>query len=373
MKTKLILLLSILLFNIGISYSQTAVIRDSVTARIDRYIPSGQWKFITAAKLNLALKNLNVSGLNKTTDKDATSGYVGLTTFKLNLKNSANTFTSYMYNTNSASRSYRFPNVSMTVADSATVGTLSSSVTTGLGAKVDTVAQITAETKTKITYNKRGLVTAGTDATTADIAVSSNKFYINNADTTLLNSGKILTVDGSAAKPAVGVGADSIGLYQISASQLGVTVDGLVGGWNTTGLFTGYITEQITGSGITFSKSTIQKRTSTAFTANATLTAAEIAKGLITITSGTDTLTLPTATNLGTQLGAETGTTFDFVVQNSASGGTALLVVNTGITKRSAIGAGGEDLTVPNSATTGTSGFRITFLSDTVAIISRLY
>jgi len=36
---------------------------------------------------------------------------------------------------------------------------------------------ITAATKTKITYDEKGLVTAGADATTTDIAEGSNLYY----------------------------------------------------------------------------------------------------------------------------------------------------------------------------------------------------
>jgi hypothetical protein len=43
-------------------------------------------------------------------------------------------------------------------------------------------ANITAATKTKITYDVKGLVTAGADATTADIADSTNKRYVTDAD-----------------------------------------------------------------------------------------------------------------------------------------------------------------------------------------------
>lgn len=43
---------------------------------------------------------------------------------------------------------------------------------------------ITGATKTKITYDANGLVTAGADATTADIADSSNKRYVTDADLT---------------------------------------------------------------------------------------------------------------------------------------------------------------------------------------------
>ena len=63
---------------------------------------------------------------------------------------------------------------------------------------------IAAATKTKITYDSKGLVTAGADATTADIAASSNKNYVTDAEKTVLgntsgtNTGDQTTVSGNA-------------------------------------------------------------------------------------------------------------------------------------------------------------------------------
>lgn len=48
--------------------------------------------------------------------KDTTDGIAGLTALKINFKNVANTFTSFFTNTNTAARTYTFPNKDMTVA-----------------------------------------------------------------------------------------------------------------------------------------------------------------------------------------------------------------------------------------------------------------
>lgn len=47
---------------------------------------------------------------------------------------------------------------------------------------------ITGATKTKITYDSKGLVTAGADATTADIADSTDKRYVTDAQLTVLGN-----------------------------------------------------------------------------------------------------------------------------------------------------------------------------------------
>lgn len=52
-----------------------------------------------------------------TANKDATGGYSGLTLFKINFKNAANTFTSFFTNSNTAARTYTFPDRTGTIAD----------------------------------------------------------------------------------------------------------------------------------------------------------------------------------------------------------------------------------------------------------------
>lgn len=54
--------------------------------------------------------------------------------------------------------------------------------------KVDGNAAITAATKTKITYDAKGLVTAGADATTADIADSTDKRYCTDAQKVVITN-----------------------------------------------------------------------------------------------------------------------------------------------------------------------------------------
>ena len=70
-----------------------------------------------------------------------------------------------------------------------------------LANKVDKNTAITGATKTKVTYDAKGLVTSGTDATTADIADSLDKRYVTEAEKV-----DIAKIDGIEA--------------QISANQL---------------------------------------------------------------------------------------------------------------------------------------------------------
>jgi hypothetical protein len=65
---------------------------------------------------------------------------------------------------------------------------ISSATQTALDAKVTGNAAITGATKTKVTYDSKGLVTAGADATTADIADSTNKRYVTDANLTVIQN-----------------------------------------------------------------------------------------------------------------------------------------------------------------------------------------
>lgn len=67
-------------------------------------------------------------------------------------------------------------------------GTASLPTVPDLVNKVDKNTAITGATKTKITYDNKGLVTAGADATTADIADSTNKRYVTDAQQTVIGN-----------------------------------------------------------------------------------------------------------------------------------------------------------------------------------------
>jgi hypothetical protein len=63
-----------------------------------------------------------------------------------------------------------------------------SGIATGANVGVVPNAPITGATKTKITYDSKGLVTAGADATTADIADSINKRYVTDANLVVIGN-----------------------------------------------------------------------------------------------------------------------------------------------------------------------------------------
>ena len=69
-------------------------------------------------------------------------------------------------------------------------GTLSdqTDLQSALDGKVDENTAITGDTKTKITYDAKGLVTGGADATTADIADSTDKRYVTDSQLTVIGN-----------------------------------------------------------------------------------------------------------------------------------------------------------------------------------------
>lgn len=120
----------------------------------------------------------------------------------------------------------------------------------------------------------------------------------------------------------------------------------------------------------------ITGNSTTAINATATATAAQVATGYITSTSAAAvTITLPTGTLLGAQLGAVQGTVLDLFIDNTAGANTVTIAVAVnGILSAAAAagaGAGAGLLTVP-SGVTGVGCFRLIFSSPTAYVFSRV-
>ena len=111
-----------------------------------------------------------------------------------------------------------------------------------------------------------------------------------------------------------------------------------------------------------------------AINATATATAAQVATGYITSTSAAaTTITLPTGTLLGTQLGAVQGTSLDLYIDNTAGADVVTIAVATnGILSSAAADTAGSfgDLTVA-AGVTGLARFTIMFSSPTAYVFTR--
>lgn len=115
-------------------------------------------------------------------------------------------------------------------------------------------------------------------------------------------------------------------------------------------------------------------RTASAINATATATAAQVATGYITSTSGAaTTITLPTGTLLGAAIGAKAGTLFTLIVDNTAGANTVTMAVATnGILSDAAAttAASFGQLTVA-SGVTGLAVFTLMFSSATAYAFTR--
>lgn len=134
------------------------------------------------------------------------------------------------------------PGAAGAVAWGAITGTLASQtdLNTALGTKVTGNTAITGATKTKITYDSKGLVTVGADATTADISASTNKNYVTDAQQTVItntsgtNTGNQTlanTSDSSSHTATLSATGGSIKLVEgsnITLTTTGTTADGII-------------------------------------------------------------------------------------------------------------------------------------------------
>lgn len=143
----------------------------------------------------------------------------------------------------------------------------------------------------------------------------------------------------------------------------GITIPGVI---NQTGL---------TGMNA-FNVALLEGHIASPINSTATATAAQVATGYITSTSAAGTtITLPTGTLLGAQLGAVAGDVLDLVVDNTAGASTVTIAVATnGVLSAAAVAgatAGAGLLTVP-SGVTGIGVFRLMFSSSTAYAFSRI-
>ena len=176
-----------------------------------------------------ALSIAKTSGLQTTLDakevtanKDATGGYAGLTLFKINFKNAANTFTSFFTNANTAARTYTFQDRDGTIADNtdlALKANLASPTFTGTvtiptpftlgavsvlptGTELNFVDGVTSAIQTQLDAKGAGTVTSVTSANTdATVATTTTTPVITIVSAPKLTTARTIngvSFDGSA-------------------------------------------------------------------------------------------------------------------------------------------------------------------------------
>lgn len=127
----------------------------------------------------------------------------------------------------------------------------------------------------------------------------------------------------------------------------------------------------VRGDGMVTGRTFVATGTATAINSTATVTAAQLNGGVLTSTSAAaTTMTLPTATQMATQIGAVQGYSFEFTIDNTAGANTVTVALGAGMTQLSTI-TGANTLTVP-SGTAGVGVFRLYFSSTTACTFSRI-
>lgn len=182
---------------------------------------------------------LSASSREATANKDATGGYAGLTLFKINFKNALNTFTSFFTNSNTAARTYTFPDKDLTVAGIVDIPTVDSVATINTGTdNAGFVSALGLEGSKYLTQAgaKISCTASGTDTYTGTLSpaitalTSGQRFFImfTNANTgaaTLnLNSlgAAALKKNGTAALAAGDIPAGSIALVMYDGTNFQV-------------------------------------------------------------------------------------------------------------------------------------------------------
>ena len=196
------------------------------------------------------------------------------------------------------------PSAAGAVSWGAITGTLASQtdLNTALGTKVTGNTAITGATKTKITYDSKGLVTVGADATTADIAASTNKNYVTDAQQTVItntsgtNTGDQTlanTSDSTSHTATLSATGGSIKLIEgsgITLTTTGTTADGIITIASTGGGGSGTVTSvaalTLGTSGTDLSSSVANGTTTPVITLNVP-DASATARGVISTTSQT--------------------------------------------------------------------------------------
>lgn len=168
-------------------------------------------------------------------NKDASGGYVGLTLFKINFKNAANTFTSFFVNTNTAARTYTFQDRNGTIADDtdlALKANLASPTFTGVPAaptasqgnnstQLATTAYVDTGLATKQTTTlSSGNIWVGSASNLATSVVVFGDITINSSGATTIGSLKV--VNSMIANSTIDLTTKVTGILPVGNGGIGI-------------------------------------------------------------------------------------------------------------------------------------------------------
>ena len=257
------------------------------------------------------------------------------------------------------------PAISLPVATSSANGYLSSTDWSTFNNKLTANSAIVSATKTKITYDTKGLVTSGADATTADIADSLNKRYVTDAQLVVIgNTSGVNTGDQTLS-----------GLGGVPTSRTISTTSPLTGGGDLSANRTLSIpqaTSSVNGYLSSADWSTFNSKEPALAKGNLT----ETASSVLTITNGTNAVigsgtTIKVSQASGTTSGYLSST--DWTTFNNKGNGTVTsIVTNSPITGGTITGTGsiGIQDAVADGTTKGAATFETNDFNSSSGLIS---
>ena len=190
-------------------------------------------------------------------------------------------------------------------------------------------AAITGATKTKITYDTKGLVTAGADATTADIAPSTDRNYVTDikavvlSNTSGVNTGdQTITLTGDVTGTGTGTFTSTIANSAVTYAKMqNVTAGKLLGSISASDASPGAVA---IGSGLSLSGGTLTASGTGGTVTNVNPITVNASGNTFTstVTNATTTpainLTIPLASQTGTTAGLLSNT--DYATFNAKQG-----------------------------------------------------
>ena len=199
-----------------------------------------------------------------------------------------------------------------------TFGTAANSSTTDF---VVANASITGATKTKLTYDAKGLVTAGADATTADIAPSTDRNYVTDAQKSGVLSNTSGTNTGDETTSTI---KTKLGITTLSGSNTGdqtITLTGDVTGTGT-GSFTSTVTK-INGTLLAGLATGILKNTTSTGVPTIAVAGTDYQAPL---TAGTGVAISSNIVSIGQTITTTSSPTFSGINYNGSTSGTANVI-----------------------------------------------
>ena len=198
----------------------------AATTSVPGYLTAADWNTFNNKQASLEFTPENSA------NKNASGGYVGLTTFNINFKNVANTFTSFLTNTNTAAHTYTFPNATGIVALTSDISnaSITGKVLTGYSSASGTVADTDTilQAFNKLNGNdglKAPLVSPSFTTPTLGVASATSLTLTNDLAVADGGTGRSTS---TTAYGLIAAGTTATGAHQTLAA--GATTDILVGG-----------------------------------------------------------------------------------------------------------------------------------------------